>query len=225
MFKDKRNITFISAVCAVIAITVIICVCAFSFTGGNVEFETSYYFVCYRSSDNAVSASSLSSAVSSYGGAGYILDYDGNYYVTVSCYYRENDAKTVCESLKKRDLDCKVLSVKTKKFPVKSYKAKRNAKLYKGNFNTLNSLSLLAYECANGLDTGEYNQSKAKDVLAAIKNGLNGLKSTNKNNCFTNALCELLDECADLEKGYLLSKDMRYLQIAIADKIINAELV
>ncbi len=225
MLKDKRNLVFITAVSAVIAVTVIICVCAFSFSGGNVKFETSYYFVCYRSSDNAVSAGSLSSAVSSYGGAGYILDYDGNYYVTVSCYYRENDAKTVCESLKRRDLECNVLSVKTNSYPIKSYSAKRNAKLYQGNFNTLNSLSLLAYECANGLDTGEYNQSKAKDVLAAIKNGLNGLKNTNKNNCFTKALSDLIDECENLENGYLLSKDMRYLQIAITDKIINAELI
>ncbi|MDE7453425.1 MAG: hypothetical protein K2N22_03355 [Clostridia bacterium] len=225
MFKDKRNTAFIAAVSAVIAITVIICICAFSFSGGSVEFESSYYFVCYRSPDNVVSAGSISSAVSSYGGAGYILDYDGKYYVTVSCYYRENDANTVCESLKRRDLECAVLTVKTDKYPVKSYSAKRNAKLYKGNFNTLNSLSLLAYECANGLDTGEYNQTKAKDVLAAIKNGLNGLKSTNKNNCFTDVLDSLIDECDDLKDGYLFSKDMRYLQIAIADKIINAELI
>ena len=225
MLKDKRNWVFIAAVSAVIAITVIICVCAFSLSGGNVKFETSYYFVCYRSPDNAVSAGSFSSAVSSYGGAGYVLDYDGNYYVTVSCYYKENDANAVCDSLKKRDLECSVLCVKTKNYPVKSYSAKRNAKLYQGNFNTLNSLSLLAYECANGLDTGEYNQNKAKDVLSAIKNGLNGLKSTNKNNCFTNPLSDLIDECEDLENSYILSKDMRYLQIAIADKIINAELI
>ena len=224
MLKDKRNLVFITAVAAVVAVTVIICVCAFSFSGGSVEFETSYYFVCYRSSDNAVSAGSLSNAASSYGGAGYILDYDGNYYVTVSCYYRENDASAVCESLKRRDLECSVITIKTGTYPLNSYQAKRNAKLYKGNFNTLNSLSLLAYECANGLDTGEYNQSKAKEVLAAIKSGLKGLKSTNKNNCFTDVLDDLIDECEDLESGYLLSKDMRYLQIAIADKIINAEL-
>lgn len=224
MLKDKRNLVFISAVSAVIAITVIICVCAFSFNGGSVNFETSYYFVCYSSSDNVVSAGSISSVVSSYGGAGYILDYDGNYYVTVSCYYKENDAQAVCESLKKRELECTVLTVKTKNYPLKSSSAKRNAKLYTGNFNTLNSLSLLAYECANGLDTGDYNQSKAKDVLTAIKSGLNGLKNNNKNNCFTNTICNLIDECDDAGKGYILSKDMRYLQIAIADKIINAEL-
>ncbi|MDE6868405.1 MAG: hypothetical protein K2J83_04605, partial [Clostridia bacterium] len=167
----------------------------------------------------------LSSAVSSYGGAGYILDYDGNYYVTVSCYYDEKDANTVCDSLKRRDLDCTVLSVTTKSYPVQSYSAKRNAKLYQGNLNTLNSLSILAYECANGLDTGEYNQSKAKDVLSAIKNGLIGLKNANTDNCFTNVLENLIDECDDLDGGYLFSKDLRYLQIAIADKIINAELI
>lgn len=224
MFKDMRGMGFIIAVTGVILATVIICVCAVSCSGGKLTFKTTYYFVCYRITDNSISASSLSNTVSSYGGAGYILNYDGNYYVTISCYYRENDAETVCTSLKKRELECSVLEINTEKYKIKGYSAKNNKELYLGNLNTLHSLSTLAYECANGLDTGKFTQAKAKDVVDAIKSGLNGLLSANESNCFTNDINFLIAECEDKERGFLLSKDMRYLQIAITDVIINIQM-
>ncbi len=224
MFKDRNNLAFGLAIAAVALVSVIICVCAFACSGGTLTFKTTFYFICYRSPDNAVSASSLSGTVSSYGGAGYILNYDGDYYVTVACYYDNNDAETVCANLKKRDLKCWVLKVQTEKYKLPSRSAKSKSKLYEGNLNTLNSLSTLAYECANRLDTGEYNQGKAKEVISAIKSGLNGLLKNNADNCFTSSLEYLITECDDKADGYVYSKDMRYIQIAVADAIINAEL-
>ena len=224
MFRNVRVTGFLIAIVAVVAATVIICVCAVSCSGSKLTFNSCYYFVCYRIADNSISASSLSGTVSSYGGAGYILNYDGNYYVTVSCYYTSNDAETVSSSLKKRDLDCSVLKVETDTYKLNGYSAKNNADLYLGNLNTLHSLSVLAYECANGLDTGNFSQSKAKDVISSLKSGLNGLLKANESNCFTNKIEFLIAECEDKESGYIYSKDMRYLQIAVTDAIINAEL-
>lgn len=223
MFGCRKNFTFFIAVSAVCAVTVLICVCAFAFSAGSLNFKAAFYFVCYRAPENSVSAGSLSETAASYGGAGYILYHGGDYYVTVSCYYSQNDADTVCASLKRRDLDCSVLKIETEKYKL-SNSAKKRAKLYEGNLNTMNSLSYLAYECANGLDTGEYNQSKAKSVINDLKSGLNGLLNANANNCFTGDLKALIDECDDKKDGYIYSKDMRYLQIAIADVIINATL-
>ena len=37
------------------------------------EFSARYFFVCYKSTDDAYSASTISSTVQSYGGAGYIV--------------------------------------------------------------------------------------------------------------------------------------------------------
>ena len=93
-----------------------------------------------------------------------------------------------------------------------------------GNLNTLDALSALAYDCANGLDTGEFTQSKAKEVVSAIKSGLNGLLAANPSNCFTEKLMRLCAECDDKQKGFLYSKDMRYLQIALTDTVINTVL-
>ena len=224
MFRRAKNYGFIIAVAAVIAVTVLICVCAATCSQSTLTFKTTFCFVCYRAPENSVSASSLSGTVASYGGAGYILNRDGEYYVTVSCYYSEKDAETICAGLKRRDLDCSVLTVKTEKYKLPNGYAKRNSKLYEGNLNTLNSLSYLAYECANGLDTGEYSQGKAKEVISAIKSGLNGLSNANTANCFTQSLKRLYAECEDKQSGYIYSKDLRYIQIAIADTIINAEL-
>ena len=208
----------------VLLTTVAICFCAVTCSGGKLKFEQTFYFVYYRTSDNAISASSLAQTASNYGGAGYILNYKDNYYVTFSCYSKETEAKAVCSNLKRRDLECAVLKVEVKEYKLGNRTAKKNQKLYLGNLNTLSSLSSLAYECANGLDTGEYSQSKAKDILASITDTLNGLLKTNKNNCFTGILENLVDECKRVNSGYLLSKNMRYVQIAIADKILHVQL-
>ena len=207
----------------VLAATVIICFCAVTCSGGKLKFERTYYFVYYRMSDNAISASSLSDTAASYGGAGYILHYKNNYYVTFACYYKENEALTVCSNLKKRDLDCEILKIAIKQFKLGNRNAKNKQKLYLGNLNTMDSISSLAYECANGLDTGEYSQSKAKGLLSSITDTLKGLLKTNENNCFTENLRYLINECGKIG-GYLFSRNMRYIQIAIIDRIISAEL-
>ena len=210
---------------AIITATVIICFCAATCSGGKLKFERCYYFVYYRLSDNAVSASSLSSAAANYGGAGYVLAHDENYYVIFSCYYKDEEAQSVISNLKKRDLDCSVLKIETDEFKLGNRNAKNNQKLYLGNLDTLDSLSTLAYECANGLDTGKYSQSAAKQMLSSIADTLKGLLKSNKNNCFTGDIQSLIDECDRANSGFLFSKNMRYIQIAIIDKILHAELI
>ena len=214
----------ILSLAAVLIATVLICFCAVTCSGGKLKFEKTYYFVYYRTSDNAISASSLSEAASNYGGAGYILAYKDSFFVTFACYYKKEEAEKVCSNLKGRDLDCSVLTIETKEYKLQNKNAKNNQKLYSGNLTTLDSLSSLAYECANGLDTGEYSQSKAKQILSSISDTLNGLLKSNANNCFTESIKSLLNDCERVGGGYLLSKNMRYIQIALTDKIIHAEL-
>ena len=224
MAKNGFNLQMIFVLSAILITTVIICVSAVSCSGGKLKFEKTFYFVYYRMSDNAISAGSLADAVSSYGGAGYILKYNDNYYITFSCYENESEAKTVCSNLKKRDLECEVLKIKIEKLSLQNRNAKKNQKLYLNNLNTLSTLSSLAYDCANGLDTGKYSQGAAKRILSSMTETLNGLLKTNKNNCFTQSIESILDDCDRANGGYLLSKNMRYIQISIADKILNDKL-
>lgn len=222
--RGEKISPFFISVALVLTVTVAICIFAVSSSGGSLDYSASYYFVCCYIKDNALSASTLSGTVSSYGGAGYVLEYDGNYYVTVSCYYSEQDAETVCESLNRRQLECSVISAEREDFFINSYSARSKAALYTGNLNTLQSISVLAYECANGLDTGSYSQDDANSVIADISSGLSGLKNANLQNCFTSEIYRLIAECDNASDGYIYSKNMRRLQIAIIDCILNIEL-
>ena len=220
----RREITpFVVAVGAIFAVTIIICAFAVSCNTLTLTFETTFYFVCYKSSDNYLSASSISDAVSSYGGAGYILELDGEYFITVSCYYSENDANAVRDSLARRELDCFVLKKEITEYSLPR-SAGKNAELFRGNLNTLTSLSSLAYACANKLDTGEYSQANAKQVISDLLKGLKSLQNANMSNCFSNELKRLTIICEDAGSGIVYSKDLRKLQIAIADTVINIEL-
>ncbi|MDE7083583.1 MAG: hypothetical protein K2O89_07795 [Clostridia bacterium] len=219
----KKFSPFIISVAAVVAVTAVILIISFSCSANKLTFETTFYFICYRTEDNAVSASSVSGAVSSYGGAGYILEYDDSFFVTVACYYDGNDANTVCESLKRRDVNCEVIEISTDEYIIANSSSANN-KLYLGNLNTLQSLTTLAYGCANAIDTGEYGQAQAKSVVTDIQNTLKGLLNANPDNCFSGEIRRLIAECTDVGEGYIYSKDLRRLQIAIADAIINIKL-
>ena len=219
----KKISPFIISVAAVVIVTAIILGITFSCSANKLTFKTTFYFVCYRTEDNVVSASSVSGAVSSYGGAGYILEYDDNFYVTVACYYDDGNAKTVCESLKQRDVNCEVIENTTEEYAIASA-SNANNKLYLGNLNTLQSLTTLAYGCANAMDLGEYGQTQAKSVISNIQNTLKGLLTSNADNCFSGEIRRLIAECTDASEGYVYSKDLRRLQIAIADAIINVKL-
>lgn len=219
----KKISPFIISVAAVVVVTVIILVATFSCSANKLTFKSTFYFICYRTEDNAVSASSVSDAVSSYGGAGYILEHDNVFFVTVACYYNKNDAKSVCESLKRRDLNCEVVEISTDEYGIANASTAQN-KLYLGNLNTLHSLTTLAYGCANAIDTGEYGQTQAKSVIADVQNTLKGLLTANPDNCFSGHIRRLIAECEDVSEGYVYSKDLRRLQIAIADTIINVKL-
>lgn len=214
---------FLISVVIVLTVTVAIILSAVSCRRSKIHFKKEYYFVCYTVRDNAISADAISDTVSSFGGAGYVLEYDRNYYVIVACYYTDNEANRVKQNLLKRGLNCSVLSVETDDYPINSLSPSKE-QLYLGNLNTLHSLSELCYKCANGLDTGEYNQSSAKGVLNDIKNGLSGLKAANSENCFFSEIRRLIAECDVIGDDYIYSKDMRKLQIAIIDTIINIEL-
>ncbi len=221
--ETKNLLPFIISVSAAVLATVGVVLYAAVFSNRQLTFDASYYFVCYAIRDNALSADAISTTVSNYGGAGYVLGYDGDFYVTVACYYNESEAETVRQNLLKRGLQCSVLNIKTNEYHFANADAK-NGKLFSGNLNTLDSLSRICYECANQLDTGKYSQAEAEAVLEDIEDGLQGLKKANPNNCFTDEIKRLIAECETTKRDYIYSKDMRKLQIAILDCIINIDM-
>jgi hypothetical protein len=180
--------------------------------------------VYFKEQEDAYSASSISSAVQSYGGAGYVIEYGGKYYITVACYYSDKDAQSVCFNLLGRGLKCGVININVSGKKLTTSFAKNNKQKYEGNLNTLHSLSRICYEAANKLDEGEYSQSQAKGALEGVMDSLNGLLRSNEGNPFTSELNYLIAECEDVYYGFVLSRELRRLQIAITDCIVNINL-
>lgn len=216
-----RLLIICAAAAAVLA--AIILICAVPFGARKIGYKNTFYFVCYDSPSDAHSASSMSSVVHSYGGAGYIIGHGGGFFVTVSCYYDKNDARSVAATLNRKGLSCSVLEVEAGDFAV-SGAARKEREKYLGNLNTMTSLSRICYDLANSLDAYSCDQSGAKSVLQSVKTGLDGLARQNASNCFTSEIANLRAECDDVAHGYVFSYDVRRLQIAIIDSIVNIRL-
>lgn len=220
--KLSAKYVITAAGAAVLIILIILCF-ALPSCAGNLGFKTTFYYVCYNSPPDTHSASSISNVVHSYGGAGYIIECDGKYYVTVSCYYDDRDAQSVVATLGKKGLNCSVVEVTAGDYELRG-SAKRNAEKFKGNLETLLTLSRLCYDLANSLDSYSCSQSTAKSVLGDVESGLGGLAEINKSNCFTKEIERLKAECSDASSGYVLSQDVRRLQIVITDCITNVKI-
>lgn len=222
MRLNKKFIAVIATVLAAVILIIVLCCCIPS-RRGKVDFSATFYYVCYDAPTDSQSASSMSSAVHSYGGAGYIIEYEGEYFVTVSCYYNDKDAQSVCRTLNLKGMECSVFEVKAGDYKLKGG-AKKNAEEYAGVLNTLLELSRVCYGLANSLDDGSCGQSGAKSVLEDVRTGLNSLARQNAANCFSSELKSLCAECDDVSYGYVFSYDVRRLQIAITDVIVNVKL-
>lgn len=216
MFKS----VYLRWLCIILAIGVGIAIIVSFACLGNVKikFKSDYYFIYYRVSDNALSVNGLSSSYADFGGAGYVLEYKGNFYVTLACYFNEDDAKKVCEELKK-DVDCSILSVNVRYFKVKN-RDRKNSLLYLGNLNTLNAICNIFYSLANRLDIGDIGQDKAKEIVLEAKKSLGQLLKNNENNTFTHKIKYLITLCNSLPTK-LMSGNLRYVQIAIIDCMLN----
>ena len=217
----KKSVILILAAVAVAVIIAIIC--ALPSCGDRLGFKTDFYYVCYETPTNSHSASSMSSVVHSYGGAGYVVESGGDYFVTVSCYYSERDALSVVRTLGTKGLNCKVVKVTAGDYKL-SVSAAGEREKYLGNLNTMLSLSKMCYNLANSLDDGSCGQSSAKTVLNDVSTTLQSLLRQNPSNCFTRPLSSLVGECKDVSHGIVLSRDVRRLQIAITDEIVNINL-
>lgn len=222
-FHRKLNVAVLVALFSVAA-AIVVGVVIVTSSQDRLYYTAQFYFVYYRSPDDAASASSVSSTVQSYGGAGHVVGYGGKYYVTVACYYSRNDADDVCANLKKRGLDCSVLEAEVSGYDLPTARARENAESYKGTLATLYSLSEISYNAANSLDTDGMSQDEIKGVISDVRTTLNGLLRRNSANCFTAELAYLVAECEDAAYGYVRSGDVRKIQIAIADCILNVKL-
>ena len=187
------------------------------------DFSAEFYYVCYSCPGDSLSASSISSLVSSYGGAGYIVLLDGKYYVTVAAYYNESDAQSVRDALAKKQLECEVVKAEREDFTLHRSED-ISAEECLSALRTIYSLSVMCYDLANGLDRFTIDQAAAKSVLDSVRDSLEGLQRADSAGALGTDIARVGAECDDVMYGYILSKDVRRLQIILCDAIINVDL-
>lgn len=224
MLKLLKSIKFWSAIISFGAVATAVCIaCIKLFGGTSIDFYAEFYYVCYDSPPDDTSMVSISDLVQSYGGAGYIATANGKSNVTVSCYYSQDDANSVCQQLNKKGLSCNVVKAQTPERKLYG-SARTNLSIYQGNLNTLYSISQTCYSLANSVDNLQVGQNGAKSILKEIIITLNGLLNANQQNCFADELDYLITECEDISYGYVFSYGIRRLQIAVCDCIVNANI-
>jgi len=209
------SVLFVAAFAAIIVLA-----CALCPNYAYVAFNTKFYYLCYDCPSDAVSASSVSSLVYSQGGAGYVVESGGRYYSVVSCYYSEADAESVNKKLNGDGILCEVLEVSAGGYKVEGGKAE--AKICAGALNEMLSLSKVCYELANSLDKYECDQRNALSVMENVRDLAVDLKEE-RGGYFAEKLTKIVEYCEEIISGYVISRDVRYVQVQFCDAIVNAD--
>jgi len=223
--RYKKHIKLLFCIVVCLLITYFICLSHVNFTQNKyIHLNLEYHFVyCTNEIDN-LSASSLSNALQSLGGAGGIVKLGEKYYVVVACCYNLTDALSCRQAFKNFSLNLAVKSLKIEEIKLSTPHAFENAKLYKNNLLTLHETSRAVYNCAELLSLKKATQKSAKLMVENAATILRGLLKVNPNNCFTERLKYLLAECNNVLFGEIDESHLRQLQIAFCNAVINAKL-
>ncbi|HIU79363.1 MAG TPA: hypothetical protein IAC67_00410 [Candidatus Coproplasma excrementipullorum] len=188
------------------------------------EFSARYFFVCYKSTDDAYSASTISSTVQSYGGAGYIVKLGQSYYVTVACYYSDEDAQSICSTLVEEGLSCTVVEAYIGGYELPSRLSDSRDSIL-GSLTVLNQLGTIFYEAANAIDVGTLSNSAAQSVLSDARTALCGIMNGNQGNALYDEVKYLIALVDDIVGDYIYAREIRALQIAVCDALLNVNFV
>lgn len=159
------------------------------------------------------------------GGAGYVLETDGDSFVAMAVYSTKAQAESVAAALARRGTACSVLPLEIGVF---RFVDRRRIALYEETkrcvFTALETAEVF-YRLANGLSAGEFTQREAAALLRDGKKVLASLSS----DCTGEETGRLLRECEKKCEEVLLdtirSQDARYIQLQLICGIFSLQKV
>ncbi len=188
--------------------------CVLAACGGEIRRRVRFYVVCADAGPAAVMAA---------GGAGYELCWRGNNYIAAACFPFVGDAENYAAGMSARGIECSVRECERISFSLTTYHASQNAAEYE------NAIDLLCSACADiggiaacmesGGDAAEARAGLAKttDAFVAMLGGAG--------DCFTAPLAKLSYLASDCAySDVLLAREVRFLQLAVADVLLNITL-
>jgi hypothetical protein len=224
MFRiGRRGVCFATISFAFIALIIALS-CAIASAFNKINCSLTCFFIYYSIEEDEVSASSISTLVTNLGGAGEIIECDGVYYITIACYYKQEEAKLISDNLSNSGVNCGILKRTLSSVKLRSGNAVNNRQKYEDNINALISIANICYEAANNMDIGKVAPDNALQIVNDIKSSLSGLYAQNAANCFADILKRLIAECNNICVGNIKSCDMRRLQIIVIDGVFNIKL-
>lgn len=184
----------------------------------NIVLPSEYYFVCYKSGDDAQSVGIVNSTVQNYGGAGYTLNLDGEYVSVVACYYSIEDAEKVSAAFFDSGIECAVYGVQVNEYAL-ALRYRDDVCRIEGALKTFCQLASIYYSLANAIDGGVIDGGSACAILEDADAVLSDLEKTD--------IFPLADAAAKVARytenlgDAVCSWQLRLLQIAVVDNLMN----
>lgn len=184
----------------------------------NIVLPSEYYFVCYKSGDDAQSVGIVNSTVQNYGGAGYTLNLDGEYVSVVACYYSIEDAEKVSAAFFDSGIECAVYGVQVNEYEL-ALRYRDDVCRIEGALKTFCQLASIYYSLANAIDGGVIDGGSACAIIEDADAVLSNLEKTD--------IFPLADAAANVARytknlgDAVCSWQLRLLQIAVVDNLMN----
>ncbi len=155
------------------------------------------------------------------GGAGYLLEEEDA--VVLACYYKKTDATFVEGTMSANGVEVRVLEREAKDFYLNGKKAEAKG-LIEANAQTLDEISRILYDAANGLERSSVTQEGARAAVTGAVKSLGGLLTENGEGTFALwnvVLRRAMRRGREIAAGILFSKDLRYLQIELCLAVLS----
>ena len=194
---------------------------AFEWNGkSTVRLALTYHFLVVRCESATVGAVAGEAYLA--GGAGYLLENEN--LVVLAGYYRKEDAAYVGDTMSANGVEVSILTRPLDDFSTgREHAAERAA--VAGNLKTLDAVSRLLFDAANGLERGSMSQEEARTAVRGAADSLKGLAEGNGGEYFGLWNVELLRgqrRARELSSGLMFAKDLRYLQVSLLFTILRA---
>ena len=146
------------------------------------------------------------------GGAGYVLKRDGQVYVVLSVYLREQDALAVQEVLSAQSRETRLLSLNVAKLCFRGKKEKEKSGFYIGALQSLYGCLVVLENGVAKLEKG-LTQEKAKGLLATVKKQLSFMSEiyAESYSIFSDFCTEFANKLQKESDGILYVSDLRYI--------------
>lgn len=175
-----------------------------------------YYFL-ERACEEAT-ASAVAGTVYASGGAGYVLGDS----VVISCYFREQDARSVQTTLSEKGVEATVSERAAEELYLRA--DGDTARRVAANAETVDTFAHILYDTANGLERAEIGQEEARAAVGGVVRAMRGLREGNGGEIYGAWNLRLLKEeeqGRELAEGILFARDLRLLQVELCLSVVE----